>query len=171
VSRILAWGASSGNFATARTWWWELRPHTTYGTLEFRVPDAQSSVADAIAIAAVTQSLVAWLAERYEAGERDHVAETWVIAENRWSACRHGVEGTIADLQTGERRATRECLLELFDTLTPIAARLGSGCDLARARDLAQRNGAIAQREAAGDCDVRAATSWLAERFREDPRG
>lgn len=171
LSRILAWGASSGNFATARTWWWELRPHTIYGTLEFRVPDAQSNVADAMAIAATTQSLVAWLAERHEAGERDHVAETWAIAENRWSACRHGVEGTMADLQTGERRATRECLLELLDTLGPIAARLGGGGALDRARELAQRNGAIAQREVAHDRDVRAATSWLAERFLEVPPG
>ncbi len=171
LSRILAWGATSGNFATARTWWWELRPHTSYGTLEFRVPDAQSSVADAVAIAAVTQSLVAWLAERHAAGEREHVAETWAIAENRWSACRHGVDGTMADLQTGERRPTRECLRELFDTLAPSAARLGSSAPLDHARGLAERNGAIAQREAAGEGDVRAATSWLAERFLEDPAG
>ena len=171
LSKVLAWGVTSGNFATARTWWWELRPHPSYGTLEFRVPDAQSTVADAVAIAVVTQALVAWLAERHEAGERDHVADTWVIAENRWSACRYGVDGTMADLQTGERRATRECLLDLFDTLAPIAARLGSDGELDHARRLAERNGAIAQREAAGDGDVRAATSWLVERFLEVPSG
>ncbi len=124
-----------------------------------------------MAIAVVTQALVAWLAERHEAGERDHVAETWVIAENRWSACRYGVDGTMADLQTGERRATRECLLDLFDTLAPIAARLGSDSELDHARRLAEHNGAIAQREAAGDGDVRAATSWLVERFLDVPTG
>ncbi len=165
LAEIFAWGATSGNFETSRTWWWELRPHMSYGTLEFRVPDAQSSVADAMAIAAVAQALVAWLAERHDAGERDHVAEPWVIAENRWSACRHGLDGTMADLQTGVRRATRDCLDELLDTLAPVAERLGSRNELDRARALTIRNGAIAQREVAAEGGVRAATAWLAERF------
>ncbi len=35
---------------------------------------------------------------------------TWRIDENRWSAMRDGVEGTLADLTTGERMPTRELL-------------------------------------------------------------
>src|SRR2546423_1144476 len=42
----LAWGAASVTFAAPRTWWWELRPHPGFGTLEFRVPDGQTTVAD-----------------------------------------------------------------------------------------------------------------------------
>lgn len=171
LAQILGWGAASGNFATARTWWWELRPHTSYGTLEFRVPDAQSSVADAIALAAVIQALVAWLGERHEAGERDHVAESWVIAENRWSACRHGVSGTMADLQTGVPSSTEDGLHELLDILAPVAERFGSRRELDHARSLVVRNGAIAQREAAAEGDARAATAWLAERFLAPPNG
>jgi carboxylate-amine ligase len=51
-------------------WWWELRPHPRFGTLEIRVPDTQATVADALAVATVAHGLVAWLAARHDAGER-----------------------------------------------------------------------------------------------------
>ena len=50
-------------------WWWELRPHLSHGTLELRVPDAQTTIAEAAAVAAVSHALVVWLAERHDAGE------------------------------------------------------------------------------------------------------
>src|SRR4051794_20097672 len=33
-------------------WWWELRPHHAFATLELRVPDSQATIADARAVAA-----------------------------------------------------------------------------------------------------------------------
>ncbi len=92
-AELLRWGRRSGTFRDPRTWWWELRPHTLYGTLEFRVPDAQSTVADAAAVTAVAYGLVHWLAARHDAGESLPTVETWRIEENRWSACRHGTPG------------------------------------------------------------------------------
>jgi glutamate---cysteine ligase / carboxylate-amine ligase len=169
--QFLAWGAASGSFATSGTWWWELRPHTVYGTLEFRVPDAQSTVADAVAIAAVVQALVAWLAEAHDQGAQSDVAATWMIEENRWSACRHGVAGTMADLATGRRRPTRERLTQLLETLGPVAQRLGSSRQFSRAQRLVEVNGAIAQREAAGAGGAKAAARWLAERFLDPEPG
>lgn len=145
-------------------WWWELRPHVRHGTLELRVPDAQATVAEAAAVAAVTQALAVALGERFDAGEPLPVHETWRIEENRWSACRHGVEGAMLDLDTGEARPTRERLHALLDALEPVAARLGSAAELAAARELVERNGALRMRAAAGD-DPRAATAWLVERF------
>jgi glutamate---cysteine ligase / carboxylate-amine ligase len=161
----LRWGAAAGSFPEPRTWWWELRLHPAFGTLEFRVPDAQSTVADAAAIAAVTQALVAWLGERHDAGEPLHVAPRWRIEENRWSACRHGVEGAMAELRTGERRLTRDWLQELIESLSPTAARLGSSVALEHARRRIAVNGAITQRRVAQSDGVRALTRWLAERF------
>ncbi len=162
------WGAASGGDPSPRTWWWELRPHVVYGTLEFRVPDAQSSVAEAAAIAAVIQSLVRWLSDRHEAGESLPVVSDWRIAENRWSACHDGVEGEMADLLAGGRRATRACLRELLDTLEPAARRLDCSRELDRARSMIEVNGTIAQRRAARAGGTRALASWLAERFLAD---
>ena len=164
-AEALRWGAVSGAFPRAGMWWWELRPHPGFGTLEFRVPDAQSSGAEAGAIAAVIQALVAWLGARHDGGERLDVASGWRIEENRWSACRDGVEGVMADLASGEPRPTREWLYELLSELEPFAARFGAAPGLARAREMVGANGAIAQRRVASGGGPRAVARWLAERF------
>jgi carboxylate-amine ligase len=141
-------------------WWWEARLHPGFGTVEVRVPDTQTTVAETAAIAAFVHALVAWLGGRHEAGEELHTAPTWRIAENRWSACRHGLEGTMTDLVTGEAAPTRECIAALLEQLAPVAERLGCAAELAGV-DLAA-NGAQRQRSAGGP---RAATSWIADRF------
>ena len=161
----LRWGARSGYLAGHAAWWWELRPHPAWGTLELRVPDAQATVADAAAVAAFAHALVAWLAARHAAGERLACDPVWRIAENRWSACRYGVEGTFADLRSGERAPTRERLHELIDELGPTARELGCAAELEATRGLARENGAMRQRAVARDGGVRRVAEWLAERF------
>ena len=159
------WGASSGTFTDPRRWWWELRPHPGFGTLEFRVPDAQSTIDDAAAVAAVVQALVVWLAERHHGGEGLSVAPTWKIEENRWLACRDGVNGHMADLQTGTLTPTSVLLGDLLATLRPVAARLGSERALERASQMLDGGGALAQRRAAEQAGVGAVAHWLSERF------
>jgi carboxylate-amine ligase len=160
----LAWGAASGTVPEPRRWWWELRPHPAYGTLEVRVPDSQARVADARGVAAVVHALIGWLAARFDAGEVLPVAPSWQIAENRWSACRDGVEGTLADLDTGERAPTRERLLWLLDTIAP----WGEAAGLAAARDLTACNGAMRQRASGGP---RSAAAWLADAYTDGAVG
>ncbi len=161
----LTWGAASGAFPDPATWWWELRLHPRLGTLEFRVPDAQTTVSEAAAIAAVVQTLVAWLGAQHDAGETLATDPSWRIEQNRWSACRDGVEGELPDLQTGERCPTRERLANLFDALQLTAATLNCERELARARQLAETNGAIAQRRIAEQNGVSALPRWLSDRF------
>jgi carboxylate-amine ligase len=137
--------------ADPRQWWWELRPHPTFGTLELRVPDAQTTVAEAAAVASFAYALVTWLAERFAAGEALGAPDTWRIAENRWVACRAGLDGEFADLLTGERRPVREVLRERMEQV---------GCDVPL-----ERNGAIRQREVG----LERAAGWLADRFLSSP--
>jgi carboxylate-amine ligase len=164
-AEALRWGAESGAFPEPGAWWWELRPHPRLGTLEFRVPDSQATLADAAAIAAIIQALVVWLDG--EAGAELRAESTWRIEENRWSACRHGVEGWMVDIETGRRRSTRESLLELIEQLGPVAERLGSGRGLARAREMVEVNGAVMQRRIVREEGPEAVARWLAERFLE----
>jgi carboxylate-amine ligase len=161
------WGFRSGAFEDPRRWWWELRLHPAFGTLEFRVPDAQSTVDDAAAVAGLIQALVVWLVERGRGGERLPEAPTWKIEENRWLACRDGVQGHMVDLATGNSTPTRVLLLELIAALQPMAARLGSGRTLDRASELAEVNGALAQRRVALQGGVGAVAPWLSGRFLE----
>ena len=102
------WGAAAGSLPRPSQWWWELRLHPTLGTIEVRVPDQQTTVAESAAVAAAIHALVAGLVEDYDDGVPLTVHPTWRIAENRWSAGRHGLAGTLADLETGHgTRATR----------------------------------------------------------------
>ena len=127
----LAWGAASGAVPEPRRWWWELRPHPAYGTLEVRVPDAQATVAAAAAVVALVHTLIAWLAERHDAGEPLDSANTWRLEENRWRAARWGMDAELADLGTGAAVPARECLGSLLAELAPVAGRLGSAAELA----------------------------------------
>jgi carboxylate-amine ligase len=160
----MSWGARAGAFDHPRMWWWELRPHPGFGTLELRVPDQQTTVADTAAVAAVAQSLAAWLADRHDSGERLPVHETWRIEQNRWSAARHGLRGSLADLDTGERRPARSRVRSLLEQLEPVAQRLGCEQELQGAYGLAASNGAERMR-AAAEGDTGRAVAWLADRF------
>lgn len=139
------------------SWWWELRPHPKFGTLELRVCDAQATLEEAAAVAAYAHALVAWLAERDDV----EPVTSWKIAENRWAALRHGVEATFKDLTTGARRPVRYLLLERVEQLMPVAERLGCAEELALVPRMVIRNGAIRQREVG----VAGAAAHLAERF------
>ncbi|MGI8595415.1 MAG: carboxylate-amine ligase [Solirubrobacteraceae bacterium] len=167
----LRWGAASGTVPEPRVWWWELRPHPTFGTLEVRVPDAQPSAAGAGAVAAVIHALIAHLAARHDAGEPLPARPTWRLAENRWLACRHGVEGELADPDTGRRVATRARLHALLDAIEEDAASVGCGAQLAHARGLVEHNGAMVLRDVARERGVEGVAEWLVERFTADGEG
>jgi carboxylate-amine ligase len=168
-AEALAWGARAGGVADPGVWWWELRPHVSFGTLEVRVPDAQVTVADSAAVVATVHSLAAWLAEREDS--REPPAPTWRIEENRWQALRHGLDGTLADLVTGARTPTRDSLHALLDEITPSAARLGCEAELQHARRLIASNGADRQREAHASGGMRGLTEFLVAGFEQPPNG
>jgi carboxylate-amine ligase len=169
-AEALAWGAASGAVPDARRWWWELRPHPQFGTLEVRVPDAQATVADAAAVAALVHSLTAWLALRHDSGEPLETADTWRLEENRWAAARRGMDADLADLRTGERTPARECLAALVGELAAVAASLGCADELATVERLAAHGGAVRQREvAAAGGGVRAVAGWLADVYAPEP--
>ncbi len=155
-AEALAWGATSGIFGP-RVWWWELRPHVGFGTLEVRVPDAQMTVADSTAVVALVHALVASLAERHDAGEPLPAHPRWKIEENRWAAARDGVEGVFADLDTGECRPARSGLLDLLEEILAHGAQ-----ELERVHALIEENGAVRQRAAA---DAHEAAEAIADSF------
>ena len=140
-----------------KSWWFELRPHLSFGTLELRVCDTQTTVGEAAAVAAYVHALVAWLREREDLGS----PQSWRIAENRWRAARHGLDAELADLVTGERRPVRELLRERVLALAPVAERLGCAAELAAVEPMIERNGAVRQREVG----AAAVTGWLADHF------
>jgi carboxylate-amine ligase len=112
----------------------------------------------------VVHALTARLAARHDAGDLAEPVASWRIEENRWWACRDGVDAELADYATGERRPVRETLHALVDDLAPEAAALGCSEELQAAHELADVNGAMRQR---GAGDARSAAAWLADAYAE----
>jgi carboxylate-amine ligase len=159
----LRWGRASGAVPEPRRWWFELRPHLTYGTLELRAADTQATIADSAAVAAFAHALVAWLAERFDAGEPLGCPDDWRIGHNRFAACRFGLDAELADLESGAVTPARELLRRRLEELAPVAARLGCAAELGSAGDLVARNGA--ERRRADGPDPVAVARGLADAY------
>ncbi len=103
--------------------WWDARLQPRFGTLEVRIMDAQTRVADTAAIAALVQCLVRLEAER-EPGVADPPE---VLDENRFLAARDGMEARLVEPAASCRRPVRDRLAELLEraprTLVSSAAR------------------------------------------------
>jgi carboxylate-amine ligase len=162
----LRWGARAGALPDARRWWWELRLHPTFGTIEVRVADSQTTVGETAAVAAVVHALVTWLARRAADGEALAVAPTWRIEENSFVAGRDGLDAQFADLLTGSREPVRERLEHLLDELAPVAVQLGCAAELEHARALAAGpGGAARQRAEEQRSGLDGLVTWLADRL------
>ena len=78
---------------------------------------------------------------------------------------RHGLGGSLLDLDSGEPEPTRARVLALIDRVAPAAERLGGAAELEHARTLAARNGAERQRALAAERGPHGVVEWLAEAF------
>ena len=81
----------------AKKIWWDVRPHPTFGTLEFRIFDVVTRVDEAIAIAALTQAIVVKLHRLYTRNMGFRMYHRALIEENKWRAARWGIEGKLID--------------------------------------------------------------------------
>jgi carboxylate-amine ligase len=129
--------------------WWDIRLQPRFGTLEVRVMDAQTRVADTAAIAALVQCLVRLEALEGHASD-SLVTRPEVLEENRFIAARDGMGAQLIDPGRGCRRPAREWLDEMLAACAPHAADLGCGHELESVRALASATGAVRQRSRAG---------------------
>jgi len=81
--------------------WYDVRPHTTHGTVEVRTPDGQSDPEVVLAFVEYIHALVEDLAARYEDGEEPDTLRRELLDENKWRAIRHGHEASFI-AQNGE---------------------------------------------------------------------
>ena len=165
LAAALARLVRAGAIADLGEWWWELRLHPRFGTIEVRVADAQTEPADAAAVAAFASGLVLRLAERHDAGELEAPVSGWLIAENRSSAARHGARGEMLDLASGRPVATTERLHGLLQEISPLVVSHGGGGHLGRVRELIERGGAERRREAFASGGAEAVARELAAGF------
>jgi carboxylate-amine ligase len=101
--------------------WWDVRPHPRIGTIELRVLDSQTSLESTIALAALTQCLVAKFLSEDARGPYDRE----LTSENKWRAARHGLNAAFYDAEKGATVPVKESARALVDELHPISQDLG----------------------------------------------
>jgi carboxylate-amine ligase len=105
--------------------WWSIRPHLSFGTVEVRICDAQSTAAESDALAALIVACVAQAArdtdERVPYVELPHR----LIEENVWRALRFGLDGDLLDLERLEPYPGAAALERLLDWTAPMRSELG----------------------------------------------
>lgn len=143
--------------------WWDLRPHPRLGTVELRICDAQTRI-DAVAVlAALTQSLLATLAEEWERDGQLPLQPITLVAENKWRAARDGLHAELIDLDHDTQRPAPEALRALAARCEPAARRLGCADELDALEEVLDRgSGAEEQLRVYEDTDsLLAVAQWL----------
>jgi carboxylate-amine ligase len=111
---------------TGKKIWWDVRPHPTYGTLEFRMFDTVTRVEEAVSIAALTQAIVVKLHRLYTRNQSWRIFRRALIEENKWRAARYGIEGKLIDFGREEEVPMQELMRELLELVDDVVDDLGS---------------------------------------------
>jgi carboxylate-amine ligase len=116
--------------------WWDLRPHPTFGTLEFRICDVPTDPHDSIAIAALAQAIVVKLYRLRTQNlgfRRYHRA---LIEENKWRAARWGIEGKLIDFGKRVEVPMRDLAEELIAFVDDVVDDLRSRREIEHVRKI-----------------------------------
>ena len=111
--------------------WWDMRPHHTYPTVEFRICDICTSVDEAIAIAALCQALVLWHWKLRQRNVTFRVYSKELIDENKWRAARYGLDGKMIDFGKQAELPARALVREMLELVGEEISELGSEKEIA----------------------------------------
>lgn len=106
--------------------WWDIRPHPTFKTLEFRVCDMPTRVDESIMLAALFQAVVVKLYKLRSLNLGFRVYQRALIMENRWRAVRYGIDGDLIDFGKVKEVPMRALALELLEFVDDVVDDLGS---------------------------------------------
>jgi carboxylate-amine ligase len=94
--------------------WWDIRPHPSFHTLEFRVCDLPMRADETAALAALIQCTVAKLYKLYSANQSFRIYRRSLLMENKWRAARYGIEGNLIDFGKQTEVPFRDLMEEYF---------------------------------------------------------
>jgi glutamate---cysteine ligase / carboxylate-amine ligase len=105
--------------------WWSIRPHFSFGTVEVRICDAQSTAQEAEALTALIVACVAQAARDEDEGVPFADPARRLVEENIWRAIRHGLDGRLIDLDRAEEFPAAATADRLLQWTAPVRAELG----------------------------------------------
>lgn len=107
--------------------WWDIRPHSKFPTLEFRVTDICTRIDEAICLAALVLAIVTKLIKLRRSNMSWRRYRHHLITENKWRAVRYGIHGKLLDFGRQEEvpftQLANELLELVDDVLDPLGAR------------------------------------------------
>jgi glutamate---cysteine ligase / carboxylate-amine ligase len=122
--------------------WWSIRPHHSFGTVELRICDAQTSAADSTALEALITACIAQAALDEDEGVPHDDPPPRLIEENFWRAIRYGLDGRLIDFTRREEYPAVAVAERLMAWTAPARGLLGIE------PALPEENGAQRQRRA-----------------------
>ncbi|MGA9412530.1 MAG: carboxylate-amine ligase [Roseobacter sp.] len=137
---------NTGIIEDATKIWWDLRPSARFPTLESRICDISPRLDHAIAIAALTQSLMKMLYTLGRENKRWRQYDRFLIEENRWRAQRYGLRRGLIDFGVGGVVPFDELMQEIVDLVAPHAEHLGCLDEVTNVRDILDQ-GTSSQRQ------------------------
>ena len=106
--------------------WWDIRPHSIYPTLEFRICDSCTKMQDALSIAALIQALVAKLIILRNSNQKWRNYRRSLIHENKWRATKQGINSKLLDLGKIKEVSYKNLMYEMLDFIDEVVDDLGS---------------------------------------------
>ena len=106
--------------------WWDIRPHSNYPTLEFRMCDCCTSLRDAVSIAALIQALVAKVITLRHSNQQWRPYRGSLIHENKWRAAQKGVKSKLIDLGSEKEIRFDDLLSEMLEFVEDVVDDLGT---------------------------------------------
>jgi carboxylate-amine ligase len=144
--------------------WWDVRPQPALGTVELRMMDAQTTIADTAALVVLVVAVARAVLEGDDNGILDRCASPEVLAENRFLAARDGLEAQLIDPATRRLVPARTTLHHLVTRCRAHADPVGM-VELDRVARLATAGGADRQRAWTRAGGLVGLTSSLSQRF------
>ncbi|MDJ0618694.1 MAG: YbdK family carboxylate-amine ligase [Calothrix sp. MO_192.B10] len=123
-------GKYAGICETIRDIHWDIRPHPDFGTLEVRVMDAQPTLKESIALAALIHSLILYLRLHRQGKVRGYILQPqhWLVErENYFRASHLALDARYIYDTFGNSRPIRDIVVDILDALASTADMLGEG--------------------------------------------
>jgi carboxylate-amine ligase len=160
----------AGTIRSIKEVWWDIRPHSDFGTVEVRMFDGLPTLREVGMAAALTQSLVHLLDTQLDRGYTLPCPSAWVVRDNKWRATRYGLDAMVITDDYGSTAPLRDQLYELVRELEPVAERLGCSAELAVAFEVLDEGASYERQRAvvAGGGDLSDVVDALAAEFAED---
>jgi glutamate---cysteine ligase / carboxylate-amine ligase len=137
--QLLTQMKAAGFVESNRELWWDVRPSAENGTIEIRICDMPADLPDVLGLTAMLQCLVQSLAEEIDRGATEPEPHPLMLRQNRWRACRFGLEAELVDPSTMEAQPARGAAEALIRRLETISNHLGCHRQLRHALEMTVR--------------------------------